>query len=273
MARIRKTRKNKIKIMNKIAIGAVSASLIVFTYQGVSFINDVFDTSIYSSSYAIAGGNAVGPDEYRTQISTSGVVVQGAGTVECQQGYEDQVVEELKATVAYPVEGCEEYQGYITEWTDLMCRETINVSELNYIIDYWVKKNGTNYSLYSGNGQAFIDVSKRCGYDPLFLMSLACNESGWNVSNLHASKNNPYSINMIDTYPDAGYVLGDTYYDGIVNGGIWIYDHYYKKGCTNLHDMIYKGHYASAKDKWINSIVKTMNKSYEILMELKKENK
>ena len=201
------------------------------------------------------------------------VMVKGLDTsVECLSGYEDQVAEEMEESVAYAMEDCDSYEGYITRYMDLQNRVDINVDEMNYIIDYWVGLNGNN-SLYSGNGQAFIDVSKLCGYDPIFLMSLACNESGWEVSSLHRSKNNPYSINMTDVNPSGGYNLGNSYYDGIVNGGLWIHENYYEKGCKNLHDMIYKGNYASAKDKWINGILNTMNKSYEILMQYKYERK
>lgn len=191
-------------------------------------------------------------------------------SIDCTDENKNDIIEEMQSTVAYTIKDSESYEGYITQYTDLRNRIDINADEMNYIIDYWVGLNG-NESLYSGNGQAFIDVSKQCGYDPIFLMSLACNESGWNVSSLHSGKNNPYSINMTDSNPSGGYNLGNTYYDGIVNGGLWIYENYYSKGCTNLYDMIYKGNYASAKDKWINSILSTMNKSYKLLIQYKEE--
>lgn len=215
------------------------------------------------------------PDIKNTSGATSHdkttVMVRGIDkSVDCTNKNEDDIIEELQSTVAYTVEDSESYDGYITKYTDLRNRIDINADEMNYIIDYWVGLNGRS-SLYTGNGQAFIDVSKECGYDPIFLMSLAFNESGINVSSLHSGKNNPYSINMTDSNPSGGYHLGDTYYDGIVNGGLWIYENYYEKDCTNLYDMIYKGNYASAKDKWIGSITSTMSKSYKLLIQYKEE--
>ena len=56
-------------------------------------------------------------------------------------------------------------------------------------------------------------------------------------------------------------------YDGIVNGGIWIHKNFYKKGYTSLYTMIYPGNYASAKDVWINHIAKTMERSYNALLQ------
>jgi beta-N-acetylglucosaminidase len=206
---------------------------------------------------------------------TVNVMVKGIdGEVECLEGYEDQVAEEMEEQVAYPVEDCDEWQGYITQYTDLRNRETINVYEMDYIINYWLKLNGCkDSSPYKDSGQAFIDVSKTTGLDPIFLLALAANESGWEVSSLHRSKNNPYSINMTDTNPGNGYYLGDTYFDGIIGGGVWIYENYYQKGCTTLNGMIYKKMYSSAKDAWINKIIKTMNKSYSKLYEYKEKEK
>lgn len=147
-------------------------------------------------------------------------------------------------------------------YTNLYNKNEITTQQMNTIINNWL--NGRSSEL-QGTGQAFIDASNKTGYDPIFLLALAANESGWTVSNLHASKCNPYSIAMIDSNPSGGYTLGSTYYEGIVNGAIWINDNFYEKGNKNLHDMIYKGNYSSSKDKWINDILWIMNKSYQMI--------
>lgn len=158
------------------------------------------------------------------------------------------------------------YEGYITKYMDLKARTDITTDDMNYIINYWLRKNGTSYSQLKNQGQAFIDASNATGYDPIFLLSLTASEGGWDVSSLHAGKNNPYSINMTDENPTGGYVLGSTYAEGIVNGAIWIDKHFYDEGYTTLHDMIYGGKmYASAKDHWIDSINTIMDKSYKLL--------
>ena len=65
--------------------------------------------------------------------------------------------------------------------------------------------------------------------------------------------------------------MGETFYDGIVNGGIWIHKNFYEYGEKNLHDMIYgngvkpKKQYCSTGDSWINSIIYIMNTSYKML--------
>lgn len=172
------------------------------------------------------------------------------------------------AKTAFKRKGSTPYPGYITGYIDLKARMDITADEMNYIIKYWCDMNAcSDTSWYMNNGQAFIDASKKTGLDPIFLLSLGANESGWNVSNLHRSKNNPYSINMTDVNPSGGYNMGSTFYDGIVNGGIWIHKNFYKKGYTSLYTMIYPGNYASAKDVWINHIAKTMERSYNALLQ------
>lgn len=156
-----------------------------------------------------------------------------------------------------------EYNGVkMDRYTDLYNKNQITTEQMDTIINNWL--NGRESEL-AGAGQAFIDAANETGYDPIFLLALAANESGWTVSSLHASKSNPYSIAMVDGNPGGGYNLGNTYYEGIVNGAIWINDNFYKKGNKNLHDMIYKGNYASAKDKWINDVLWIMNKSYQMI--------
>lgn len=169
-------------------------------------------------------------------------------------------------TIAYaPIEVISPYEGYITKYMDLSCRMDISTDQMNYIIDWWLSHENVDSDL-RGRGQAYIDASRASGYDPIFLLALSAQEGGWHISDLHSSKNNPYSINMVDSNPNAGYTLGDDYSEGIINGAIWIHENYYDKGYTTLYDMIHGGkRYASAADSWISAIVSIMDDSYKLI--------
>lgn len=159
---------------------------------------------------------------------------------------------------------------YFTAYTDLMNHRDITDDEMNYIIDNFV--SGRNSSL-TDTGDAFIKASQQTGYDPIFLLCLAGQESSWTVSELHTSKNNPYSINMTDDNPHGGYNMGDSWKDGIVNGASWIKQKYYDNGQCSAHTMIYgKKCYSSSKDFWISSLVSNMNKCYRLLKKYEAEN-
>ena len=165
--------------------------------------------------------------------------------------------------IAYASDNVEPYVGYITRYTNLKNRTDISVDEMNKIIDIWL--NGRDSEL-KNQGQAFITASIETELDPIFLLALAAQESGWTVSGLHSSKNNPYSINMVDANPSDGYHMGNTFSDGIINGAIWINNHYYNEGQQNLNDMIYGSKcYSSSKDSWIDNIASIMTKSYKYL--------
>ena len=147
--------------------------------------------------------------------------------------------------------------------TDLSSHREITVEKMNKLIDHFVAGRDSEFT---GTGEAFIQASLETGYDPVFLLSLAGNEASWEVSKLHARKNNPYSINMTDSNPGGGYMLGDTFDEGIINGAIWIHEKYYDTGKTNLHLMIHGGRkYSSSGDHWINTICSTMNECYSVL--------
>ena len=160
------------------------------------------------------------------------------------------------------------YEGYITKYMDLKNRKDISANDIDYIIEYYTNLNGcgSNTELY-GMGEAFIIASHQTGYDPIFLLALAATEGGWEVSSLHSSKCNPYSINMVDSNPSQGYHLGDKFSDGIINGAKWIKKHYYDEGQTTLHGMIYgKKKYSSSADKWINDISNIITRSYNYIL-------
>lgn len=206
-------------------------------------------------------------EDLETEYIESETYLDPAGPDEEELEEFDEEPQELTPEdhVALPVEGCTEYPGYFTEYMDLLNRETISEAQMDQLIEYWTRYYPN--SEFKGTASAFIDAANDTGYDPIFLLCLAGYESGWDVSNLHARKCNPYSINMVDSNPNKGYTLGETFSEGIYNGGVWIYDHYYCEGQENLHSMIHgKKRYASS-DEWIKSVVWLMEKSYAILHE------
>lgn len=177
---------------------------------------------------------------------------------------QEEVNYDADGTIAYASTGVDPYPGYYTKYVNLSNRMDISVDQMNNLIDYWLKGRE---SKLSGEGEAFVKASQLTGLDPIFLLALAAQESGWKTSKLHSRKNNPYSIAMYDENPECGYILGDEFGSGIVNGAVWIYNHYYCEGQTTLYDMIYgPKEYSSAKDDWIGSIINIMERSYRYLL-------
>lgn len=168
-------------------------------------------------------------------------------------------------TIAYACSNIiDPYDGYITEYMDLSNRKDITVDHMRTLIERYTKNHPE--SKFIGTEQAFIDAANQTGLDPIFLFALAGHESGWYVSDLHGSKNNPYSINMTDENPSGGYHMGDSFYNGIINGAQWIKDNYYNNGYTTLYSMIYGGRrYASTTDQWIKDIKSIMNTCYKTI--------
>ena len=177
---------------------------------------------------------------------------------------QEEVINDDDGTIAYASTGVDPYPGYMTKYMDLNNRMDISIDQMNSLIDYWLKGRD---SKLKGEGEAFVKASQITGLDPIFLLALAAQESGWVTSKLHSRKNNPYSIAMYDENPECGYILGDEFGSGIVNGAIWINENYYCQGQNTLHSMIYGAkQYSSATDDWISSITSIMNTSYKYLL-------
>ena len=150
---------------------------------------------------------------------------------------------------------------------DLKEKFDFTVEELNYFLDKYVDNED---SLLHHQGQAFYEAQEKSGYNAIFLIALAAQESGWNVSSLHASKCNPYSIAMYDWNPEEGYVMGDTYSDGIINGAVWISNNYYDaKSQKTLYDMQHKvsDHIYASDPNWEYCIADIMETIYDEIEE------
>lgn len=150
---------------------------------------------------------------------------------------------------------------------DLKEKFDFTVEELNYFLDKYVDNED---SLLHHQGQAFYEAQEKSGYNAIFLIALAAQESGWDVSPLHASKCNPYSIAMYDWNPEEGYIMGNTYSDGIINGAIWISNNYYDaKSQKTLYDMQHKvsDHIYASDPNWEYCIADIMETIYNEIEE------
>lgn len=165
--------------------------------------------------------------------------------------------------VAY-ITSKEKFVGYATRHSDLKNQTEVTAEDIDYIIDTVL--NGRKSPL-KGCGQALITASQKTELSPIFLLSLSAAEAGWVVSPGHARKNNPYSVNMTNTGGTAtGYVFGNDYGTGLINGAIWINQKYYQQGQTSLHKFIYgRKSYCVPGEGWINTVTSIMNRCYRIL--------
>lgn len=139
----------------------------------------------------------------------------------------------------------------------------VTTEDMNNIIRHF-DPNGT--SPFQGQGNVFIEASKQSGLDPIYIFAHASWESDYGRSYLARDRGNYFGINAIDANPNAAHHMGNTMYDGIVNGAVWISKNYYQEGQTSLNSMIY-GHkrYAKAADKWIRGVNGIMAESYAYL--------
>lgn len=123
-------------------------------------------------------------------------------------------------------------------------------------------------SAFSGCEEAFIEASNLTGLDPLFLFSLAGIESGWGTSKPHIKQGNPYSMGMYGDGKHVGYNVADTFYDGIIVGACYIYEHYYKNGQTTLYLMNHMGDhsYCAGDSSWEKQIATEIKYCRKLLM-------
>ena len=139
----------------------------------------------------------------------------------------------------------------------------VTTEDMNNIIRHF-DPSGT--SPFQGQGNVFIEASKESGLDPIYIFAHASWESDYGRSYLARDRGNYFGINAIDANPNAAHRMGNTMYDGIVNGAVWISKNYYQEGQTSLNSMIYGGkRYAKAADKWIRGVNGIMAESYAYL--------
>ena len=153
---------------------------------------------------------------------------------------------------------------YVDQNSDLSNKTVyVTTEDMNNIIRHF-DPSGT--SPFQGQGNVFIEASKESGLDPIYIFAHASWESDYGRSYLARDRGNYFGINAIDANPNAAHHMGNTMYDGIVNGAVWISKNYYQEGQTSLNSMIYGGkRYAKAADKWIKGVNGIMAESYAYL--------
>lgn len=159
----------------------------------------------------------------------------------------------------------EEYPGYINTFTDLESRMDISEADLGRIIEWWTEEVPDTALRDQSVATAFIYASQQTNLDPIFLLALAGQESGWGTSELHYETCNPYSIGM----QDDGYLdltFGDTYQESIINGAKWIRDNFYDLGENTLYSMEYGDIVYATDVNWMADISDIMDISYKVML-------
>lgn len=159
----------------------------------------------------------------------------------------------------------EEYPGYINTFTDLESRMDISEADLGRVIEWWTEEVPDTALRDQSVATAFIYASQQTNLDPIFLLALAGQESGWGTSKLHYETCNPYSIGM----QDDGYLdltFGDTYQESIINGAQYIRDNFYDLGENTLYSMEYGDIVYATDVNWMADIAEVMDTSYKVLL-------
>ena len=148
---------------------------------------------------------------------------------------------------------------------DLKNHSLITKDDMKKLIDHY-RKLYPDTDLY-GCEEAFIEASNLTGLDPIFLFSLAGIESGWGTSAPHVKQGNPYSMGMYGDGKHVGYQVGDSFYEGIIAGACYIYQHYYLNGQTSLYLMNHSGDhsYCAGDSSWETQIESEMRYCYKLL--------
>lgn len=148
---------------------------------------------------------------------------------------------------------------------DLANKMLVTKDDMKILVDHYVSQNPS--SVFIGCEGAFVDASNLTGLDPLFLFSLAGVESGWGTSEVHIKQGNPYSLGMYGDGKHNGYTVGETFYDGIIDGACYIYEHYYLNGQTTLYSMNHIGDhsYCAGDPSWEAQIEAEIKYCHELL--------
>lgn len=184
--------------------------------------------------------------------------------IELEKQAQEELQRQIEAVTVFASRSLNSYD--ISVYTDLSPMRKINVDQMNYIIDYWVSMSGN--TTFAGYGQAFIDASKLSGLDPVYLLAHAGLESGWGGSQIARDKYNFFGIGAFDSNPyECSYVMGDSIYNGIIEGATWIARNYYEAGQTSLYTMRYNNGYNEycSSNTWGYDITSIIQTSYSLI--------
>lgn len=153
------------------------------------------------------------------------------------------------------------FDSIFTGYTDIGFNSGVTAEQLDAATTYYQKYQDFE-NQYLDKGWVFIEAQEKSGIDALWLYSMSAHESGWGTSYLAMNKGNYYGIGAWDSDPIglASY-MGDSFYEGIVEGAIWISEHYYQQGMVSMEAMnSTPGYsYAPGNTVWIPTISAFIN--------------
>lgn len=130
-------------------------------------------------------------------------------------------------------------------------------------INNWIRAKAPN-SPFNGQGQVFIEAQKQSGLDARYILAHAALESAWGTSRIGRQYHNYFGINAYDSNPDnAKKSSNRSLQAGIINGAVWIKEHYYNRGQKTLYAMNHdkNGHNYASDKAWGDKIANIMKGS------------
>lgn len=130
-------------------------------------------------------------------------------------------------------------------------------------INNWIRAKAPN-SPFNGQGQVFIEAQKQSGLDARYILAHAALESAWGTSRIARTYHNYFGINAYDSNPDnAKKSSNRSLQAGIINGAVWIKEHYYNRGQKTLYAMNHdkNGHNYASDKAWGDKIANIMKGS------------
>lgn len=130
-------------------------------------------------------------------------------------------------------------------------------------INNWIKAKAPN-SPFNGQGQVFIEAQSQSGLDARYILAHAALESAWGSSRIARTYHNYFGINAYDSNPDnAKKSSNRSLQAGIINGAVWIKEHYYNRGQKTLYAMNHdkNGHNYASDKAWGDKIANIMKGS------------
>ena len=130
-------------------------------------------------------------------------------------------------------------------------------------INNWIRAKAPN-SPFNGQGQVFIEAQKQSGLDARYILAHAALESAWGTSRIGRQYHNYFGINAYDSNPDnAKKSSNRSLQAGVINGAVWIKEHYYNRGQKTLYAMNHdkNGHNYASDKAWGDKIANIMKSS------------
>ena len=130
-------------------------------------------------------------------------------------------------------------------------------------INNWIRAKAPN-SPFNGQGQVFIEAQSQSGLDARYILAHAALESAWGTSRIGRQYHNYFGINAYDSNPDnAKKSSNRSLQAGIINGAVWIKEHYYNRGQKTLYAMNHdkNGHNYASDKAWGDKIANIMKGS------------